>query len=555
MIVVTKCYDITNNNIRNNIVNNNSIDSENKNIDISDSEDNKIFTNSVVNRSIGENRVNIIKKALYSIQGYLKNPHIPIPYKQMLFSAIVSGQVSYHAPLLGSNKERGRSTQTLVIMRLYWIEGFSNGNSYTSLYCVSKELNIPALSVKYKESKNFNKQIIFKENSSSSFLGMRGSFKGTNYDKYKYIETRKLFKLCIELRSSFKYNTTFAIRSSVLFNNCSKRLAMLWRKCTVVHPLDYLNNMKIFINKYIYIFLLGGTSTLDKLQFDTGERGYLSEQLLNSSQGKKSFSTRSADVGPIWFKNCTISSPIIQISDMNTNSLVLLIESVENSLVDTTLSILKILKKLAKPSYSSAPSFIIKSKEELSITSFKDLIKNIPTFSDAIEVYWSDIDTKQEFNWILCLRCEYKHNTTIAFRIHDMTTFSWFVFTLKIKKSSSFLPPFVLLEIYVLHEFLLELQHNVFKSGSVLKRVRCTRRNSNNRLFAISIQILFSRTVALDELKFYFNIYILLDYILNDLIRSHLKPSTFKGESNVKYNTDEIILLVQLYIHRIFHLK
>jgi len=66
----------------------------------------------------------------------------------MLFSAIVSGQVSYHAPLLGSNKERGRSTQTLVIMRLYWIEGFSNGNSYTSLYCVSKELNIPALSVK-----------------------------------------------------------------------------------------------------------------------------------------------------------------------------------------------------------------------------------------------------------------------------------------------------------------------------------------------------------------------------------------------------------------------
>ncbi|KAG4081493.1 hypothetical protein H8356DRAFT_1438906 [Neocallimastix lanati (nom. inval.)] len=160
------------------------------------------------------------------------------------------------------------------------------------------------------------------------------------------------------------------------------------------------------------------------------------------------------------------------------------------------------LKKLAKPSYSSAPSFIIKSKEELSITSFKDLIKNIPTFSDAIEVYWSDIDTKQEFNWILCLRCEYKHNTTIAFRIHDMTTFSWFVFTLKIKKSSSFLPPFVLLEIYVLHEFLLELQHNVFKSGSVLKRVRCTRRNSNNRLFAISIQILFSRTVALDELNF-----------------------------------------------------
>jgi len=50
--------------------------------------------------------------------------------------------------LLGSNKDRTRSTQTLVNSGLYWIEGFSKGNSFTSLYCVSKELNVPPLSVK-----------------------------------------------------------------------------------------------------------------------------------------------------------------------------------------------------------------------------------------------------------------------------------------------------------------------------------------------------------------------------------------------------------------------
>ena len=53
--------------------------------------------------------INKVRNALYySIKGFLKNPHIPIPYKRMLFSAIVIGQVSYYAPLLGSNKDRTR---------------------------------------------------------------------------------------------------------------------------------------------------------------------------------------------------------------------------------------------------------------------------------------------------------------------------------------------------------------------------------------------------------------------------------------------------------------
>jgi len=31
---------------------------------------------------------------------------------------------------------------------LYWIEGFAKGNNFISLYCVSKELNVPPLSAK-----------------------------------------------------------------------------------------------------------------------------------------------------------------------------------------------------------------------------------------------------------------------------------------------------------------------------------------------------------------------------------------------------------------------
>ena len=55
-----KVYNINNNINRNNYVNNSKInDRENRNINISDSEYNSIVTKNVVNKSIGENRVNI----------------------------------------------------------------------------------------------------------------------------------------------------------------------------------------------------------------------------------------------------------------------------------------------------------------------------------------------------------------------------------------------------------------------------------------------------------------------------------------------------------------
>ena len=72
------------------------------------------FSNDLELKPIIQRMNNKVRYALYSIKGFLKNPHIPILYKWMLFSAIVIGQVSYYAPLLGSNNDRTRSTQTLV---------------------------------------------------------------------------------------------------------------------------------------------------------------------------------------------------------------------------------------------------------------------------------------------------------------------------------------------------------------------------------------------------------------------------------------------------------
>jgi len=58
---------------------------------------------------------------------------------------------------MGDKKKKKKNTENTVkqgtlkeeiIISLYLIEVFSNGNSFTFLYCVSKELNIPPLSAK-----------------------------------------------------------------------------------------------------------------------------------------------------------------------------------------------------------------------------------------------------------------------------------------------------------------------------------------------------------------------------------------------------------------------
>jgi len=64
------------------------------------------FSNNLELKPIIQRMNNKVGKAHYSIKVFLKNPHIPIPYKWMLFSAKVIGQVSYYAPLHLTKKEQ-----------------------------------------------------------------------------------------------------------------------------------------------------------------------------------------------------------------------------------------------------------------------------------------------------------------------------------------------------------------------------------------------------------------------------------------------------------------
>jgi len=64
----------------------------------------------------------------------------------------------------------------------------------------------------------------------------------------------------------------------ILFANKVRNLSLLSSYSNI---LEYEN----FIKKYIYIFLLGGISALDELQFDTGEQRHVSEKLLKVHGG------------------------------------------------------------------------------------------------------------------------------------------------------------------------------------------------------------------------------------------------------------------------------
>jgi hypothetical protein len=49
---------------------------------------------------------NKVRNTLYFMKGFLINPYIPIPYKQMLFSAIVIGKVSNYTPQTKKKKKK-----------------------------------------------------------------------------------------------------------------------------------------------------------------------------------------------------------------------------------------------------------------------------------------------------------------------------------------------------------------------------------------------------------------------------------------------------------------
>jgi len=57
--------------------------------------------------------------------GFLKNPLVPIKFKELIFKLVVISKVSYIAPLLVSNKTNTNNIQKLINSGLYWIGGVS----------------------------------------------------------------------------------------------------------------------------------------------------------------------------------------------------------------------------------------------------------------------------------------------------------------------------------------------------------------------------------------------------------------------------------------------
>jgi len=137
----------------------------------------------------------------------------------------------------------------------------------------------------------------------------------------KYPQFNLGFSWIIRLRCDYKYNTTIAIRMDKVSEDCPKScpccgegkqsfehwifkcdaLASLrWnslnfiddlyvlflRKIRVFNPLssyDSISNFEDYINHYIYLFLLGRTSVLNELHFDSGEQRQLNELLFKGS--------------------------------------------------------------------------------------------------------------------------------------------------------------------------------------------------------------------------------------------------------------------------------
>ena len=70
-------------------------------------------------KNIIKSTANKVRKDLYSIKGFLKNPLVPIKFKELVLKSVVISKVSYIAPLLGSNKINTSSIQQIINLGLY----------------------------------------------------------------------------------------------------------------------------------------------------------------------------------------------------------------------------------------------------------------------------------------------------------------------------------------------------------------------------------------------------------------------------------------------------
>ncbi|KAG4097467.1 hypothetical protein H8356DRAFT_1425238 [Neocallimastix lanati (nom. inval.)] len=176
-----------------------------------------------------------------------KNPYIPILYKQILFSVIVIGKVSYYVLLLGSNKERTRCIQTQVNIGIYWIEGFSSGNSFTSLYYVAKELNILLLSRKCAILKNGKTLIVLSLFDLEIYhvvdviIGIKKTeaYKKNGFEKTK--DYLKLKLIILHASCEYKFDKRVAIAADMIEDNCSE-----W--CPCYYRENNMNNIESSID-------------------------------------------------------------------------------------------------------------------------------------------------------------------------------------------------------------------------------------------------------------------------------------------------------------------
>jgi len=77
---------------------------------------------------------------------FLINKSIPLPLKKYVLISFILSLALYYAPLFGSNKSRCSIAQKIINRGLYWSYEFKSGNSYISLYDITRELRIPSLS-------------------------------------------------------------------------------------------------------------------------------------------------------------------------------------------------------------------------------------------------------------------------------------------------------------------------------------------------------------------------------------------------------------------------
>ena len=324
-----------------------------------------------------------VNNSLNSFRNFLTNTSIPIGFKKkkIIQSYIISKPV-YYSPLLGSNIDRTKRTQSLVHKAIHWsINSATNnkkksGSPYLSTYALTRDFRIPPLSgicaaqqikcfIKWRSSNCIIRDLVrniptmshyswakesrilrnklLKRNLNNTkevkeYYWLNSSLnkgkKALEYTNNKFSDTSRIFVLGYEhphlnlginwilrIRCGFENNSKIAIASNRVNNECpnfcpccetgSQSFQHWILECTRFNQLRskylyFINDLfNIFlekfnticnrtimsdidingkINKYIYLFLLGGTLAFNELQIDRGERRLLNERLNGSSE-------------------------------------------------------------------------------------------------------------------------------------------------------------------------------------------------------------------------------------------------------------------------------